>query len=79
MIEYLLKFTNEAAAKAELSDWLITDEEGVDHWRPKPQCGILPTNLVVPAKYDKNGVKTKAQVVQAGFYIVISLPQRSPE
>lgn len=59
MIDYILRFTNEAAAKAALPEWLEWDEDSNSFWKAKPLCGII---------------ETKVTGLTGGFFLLISCP-----
>jgi len=84
MFDYLLKFTDEAAAFAALAttEWVGQDENGNAIWATnRPGSGIWPiTPVLADAVYDntdpQNPVLVTAQVNSPNFWLLLMVPER---
>lgn len=83
-IDYFLRFPNQQAAKAQLPEWLSTDDNGEQHWAPKPHCGITEIDIVtqIPV-WDYTDpelpVPVSHKAVRNGYWVWIACPHIDEE
>lgn len=80
MIDYILKFPDEATAIASLSDWRFTDEEDNTDWAPKPKCGIIEIKVILEkAVWDNSdpeiSVLVSPEIISNGYWMAIATPE----